>query len=110
MYGSQRALKACSDTQSRAALPDKAFETYEQLLKHGLVPDHYTIAGLIDACSRAQQPWGASKAFDTLFPLHKIKPDISAWNSLLGSFAKAGHKVHKNHKYGCLLCLSMHGS
>lgn len=92
--GSMKDLKAGSGVQSRAALPNKAFETYEKLLKHGLKPDHYTIAMLIDACSRAQQPWRASKAFDMLFPHHKIEPDVSAWNSLLGSFAKAGHKVN----------------
>lgn len=76
-------------------LPDKALNTYKQLLKNHLTPDHHTISTLIHAYSKAKQPWKAQEIFDTLFALHNIEPDVIAWNGLLGAFALAGHKVQK---------------
>ena len=87
-------------------LPDKALNTYKQLLTNHLTPDHHTISTLIHAYSKARQPWKAQEIFDTLFALHNLEPDVIAWNGLLGAFALAGHKVQQccNSNVTCSIC------
>lgn len=63
------------------------------MLADGISPDHYTIGSLMEAYSRAGKPWKTLEVFDTLFALHQVQPNLSAWNSLLGAFAHADHKV-----------------
>ena len=79
--------------QAKAAMPDKARETLDLLLKHGKTPDSYSLSTLVDAYARANQPLKAQQCFDTMIAEYGLTPTIANWNALLGAYAKAGHKV-----------------
>ena len=79
--------------QAKAAMPDKARETLELLLQHGKTPDLYSLSALVDAHARANQPLKAQQCFDTLIAKYSLTPTTASWNTLLGAYAKCGHKV-----------------
>ena len=79
--------------QAKAAMPDKAHETFKLLLQHGKTPDSYSLNALVDAHARANQPLKAQQCFDTMIAEYSLTPTIANWNALLGGYAKAGHMV-----------------
>ena len=80
--------------QAKAALPDKASETFDLFLQHGHTADSYTLTALVDAYARANQPLKAQECFDTKTAEHGIPLTVVNWNTLLGAYAKGGHMVH----------------
>mmetsp|Transcript_6458 Transcript_6458/g.16457 ORF Transcript_6458/g.16457 Transcript_6458/m.16457 type:complete len:402 (-) Transcript_6458:99-1304(-) len=78
------------DCYAKAAMVDEAFQTLQEMERHGLKPTTASYNIIINACSKAGQPYRAQHIVERTMPACNIQADTVSWNGVLGAFAQAG--------------------
>jgi len=81
------------DVYGKARLLTRAFETYEQMMNHGIEPNAITYNALISACARSVNAQLAFRLF-AVMRARGVRADKFTYGALIDACAKAGLVEH----------------